>query len=143
MPDTIVKAALLPSLAIVLDGIDSLSGTTPKGAYAFGKQCDAVAPAFARYQKQKLAKLTELAKRDEHGKPLTQTVGNMTSFDFGEGFGAVPPNVQAALEEMNDEDVTLSGVRMVLVAELGTARLSPMQSRVLTAAKLLEDREPE
>ncbi len=142
MSDLTIKSAVLPDLANVLTGVDALTGLTPKGAYAFGKQVDAVLPAHQRYQKEKLKRLNELAKKDEGGKPITQTVGPIVQFDFGQGFGVVPDHVNEAVAELNDEDVVLSGVRMVLVAELGTAVLTPAQSRVLIAAKLLEDCEP-
>ncbi len=142
MPETIVKAALIPSLAEVLGPIDSLQGLTPKGGYAFGKQVDAVGPANQRYQKSKTAVLTTHAVKDEKGDPVTQTVGTSILFDFGQGLGVATPEVIAALNELNDEDVALAGCRMVLVSELGTASLTPVQSRVLIAAKLLEDAEP-
>ncbi len=143
MPDTTIKAALLPDLAVVVRGVDALEGATPKGAYAFGKQVDAIGPAHERYHKERLKRLRALAKKDEKGNPITQVNGALLIFDFGEGFGVVPDTVHAALAELNDEDITLSGVRMVKVAELGTAKLTPAQSRVLIAAKLLEDVEPE
>ncbi len=143
MSDIVVKSALIPSLGQVLGEVDALSGLTPKGAYAFGKQVDAVTPAFARYQKERMKRLTGLALKGPDGKPITQTTGTVMQFDFGGGFGVVPEHVTTALDELNDEDVPLSGVRTVVVAELGTAKLTPAQSRVLIAAKLLEDREPE
>ncbi len=143
MSDITIKAVLIQSVAEVLAPIDTLTGLTPKGGYAFGKQVDAVGPANARYQKAKFARLNELAKKDTTGKPITQTVGNVVMFDFGEGFGVTPEHVGQAIAELNDEDITLPGARMVLVSELGTAKLTPAQSRVLIAAKMLEDKEPE
>ncbi len=99
-------------------------------------------PANLRYQKSKVAILTQYALKHEDGSPVTQVDGNTTLFDFGKGPGVATEEVAAALNELNDEDVTLPGCRMVLASELGTARLTPVQSRVLIAAKLLEDVEP-
>lgn len=143
MPDLVLKAGLVSSTADTLSRVTELPGMTIKGRYAMAKALDAIGPAATRYQKEKLALLKAHAKKDEHDIPITQTVGNVMSFDFGEGFSIVPPDVQAELDEMNDEDVTLSGVRQITHAELNACPITAAQESVLIKAGLLEDKEPE
>lgn len=136
------KAKLLLSLDMALAGVLKLSPpATPKGRYALAKAAKALGPAVQTYNEQKLALLTEHAKRDDKGQPITQTVDQTVSFDFGLGFGAVTPDVTTALEELNDEDVSLPGVRMISHAELGECPITGEQEAVLLGV-LLIDEEP-
>lgn len=144
MPEITVKAALIFALSETLAQVSVLEPpATPKGRYALSKALDAAVPAGQRYQKEKLALLTKHAKKDGNNLPVTQQYGNVIAFDFGEGFGVTPSQAQTEIDQMNDEDVTLSGVRMITHAELGALPITAAQESVLIKAGLLEDREPE
>lgn len=137
-----IKAHQLLSLDVALAGVLKLSPPpTPKGRYALAKAAKALGPAVQTYNEQKLALLQEHAKQED-GKPVTRLDGQTITFDFGQGFGVVTPEVTAALGELNDEDVSLPGVRMISHAELGECPITAEQEMVLLGV-LLIDAEPE
>lgn len=145
MPEIVVKSVLIQELAGALAGVEILSPPpTPKGRYAIGKASDAAQPAAQRYTKERAALLEKHAKRDEKGAAVRQRFGdNGFQYDLGRGFGATTPEFDAELDAMNDEDVVLSGCRMITHAELGACPITAAQERVLIKAGLLDDKEPE
>ncbi len=141
-----VKASLVPALDVALGGIFPLSPPpTPKGRYALSRAAKVVGPAHQLYQEQKLALLNEHAIKVD-GKPVTQTIqtatGQATQFDMGRGFGVVTEAFTAALKELNDEDIPLTGCRMITHAELGACPITVAQETALLGI-LLIDAEPE
>lgn len=145
MADIVVKAGLIQDLAGTLGAVEHLTpSATPKGRYALSKACDAALPAAQRYTKERTALLEKHAKKEANGAAVKQPVGNGGfQYDLGQGFGATTPEYDAELATINDEDITLSGCRMITHAELGSCPITAFQERILVKAGLLEDKEPE
>lgn len=155
MADFIIKAGLINAAHRILNGqiggdpgvLPLLGPATPKGRYALTRAADAVAAAAFAYNKQHVAQLEIHAKKDGDGRAITQSLetpqGRVTQYDFGAGFGVTTPEFEAAMAELNDEDITLPGVRQTLMAELKDAPLTGVHLSVLIKCGLLEDKEPE
>lgn len=138
----IVKASQLSALDQALGGIFTLSPPpTIKGRYALAKAAKAIGPAHQTYQEQKLALLQDHAVKKD-GKPVFEQRENTLLFDFGHGIGVTTPEVNAALKELNDEDISLPGVRMITHAELGDCPITVQQEAALLGV-LLTDEAPE
>lgn len=145
-----VKAKLLTDLDVALNGKINNFGVreggilnieppaTPKGRYALAKAGEQVAGAAATYQKQALKLLNDHAKKDGAGKPqVTMTEAGVSARPED------PVALQKALDDIGEEDTTLTGVRAITHAELGACPITGWQERMLIAAGLLEDKEPE
>lgn len=144
MPDISIKAELVVMLGEVLAGATNLSPPpTPKGRYALSKAAIALGKHPQLYQDQKKALLEKHAVLVD-GKPSSKELApGVLQFDMGKGFGNTTPEFDADLKELNDEEITLSGVRQITHAELGACPITAAQEAVLIRAGLLEDREPE
>ena len=149
MADLVVKAGRLLAVQRTLAEVLGLTPpATPKGRYALSRQASAVEREVEKYTEQHAALLKKHAATNEAGQPLTQpiTLPNGQSgvqYDLGAGFGQTTPAFEAELKELNDEDITLPGVRMITHAELGGCPITGTHELILLAAGLLEDKEPD
>lgn len=152
MPDITFKANLLPALQLAFAGQRAVNGTAavtgilsltpppaPKGRYAFGRQAEKIEREIQGWEKARIALNERHCRRDADGKPVMIDVPGGQKYDLGDNLVAF----NTELEQMGEEPITLTGVRMVLHAELGDCPLTVQQERVLITAGLLDDKEPE
>jgi hypothetical protein len=122
MADLTISTADLLNAAKGLDEI-SFTDITPRGAYALRKQRAAIVRAYRVYEETRMALATEHSHQNEDGSPkriVTEVEGKSVAvFDLKdrEAFAA-------ALQSLQSEPVTLSGVRPVTLEELGNASIS-------------------
>lgn len=140
MPDITIKTRLALDLQLALQGRPDLPGIevlsppmTPKGRYALAKATTAVTTALKPYEKAR-GELVEQHAEKVDGKNVTPAPGQVKLRDV------VAFNKD--LEPMLDEDLTLSGVRQITRDELGACPITAFHERILLAAGLLPDVEP-
>ena len=136
MADLIVKASQLNVLATALAEMAPLTPPpTPKGRYVLAKAIPLATKAAEAHGVALKAFLDGAVTQDEDGKPIYKVNGNQMTFD-------VKAEHQAAYVEIQNEDVTLAGVRQLTRAELGDCPITVQQEMVLIACGLLQDEEP-
>ena len=134
MPDLIVTAAQLVALEPVLVALNRMTPPPlPKGRYVLAKASAAAASAMPAIHKRVFDLIAEMSD--------SQTPG-----DDGQVTFSIPADKQQAyhakLAELENDTVTLAGVRAITQAELGSCEITIEMTRILMMAGLLEDIEP-
>ncbi len=139
-----VKASQLPVLDAALGGLFSLTPPpTAIGRYALARAAKVVGPAAQEFRAQHQALLVKYATKNEDGTPMTRDVGNgMMQYDLGAGFGKTTPEFDAEFRAISDEEIVLTGCRMVSHKELGDCPITLAQEVALLGV-LLTDTEPD
>ncbi len=138
-----IKANQLVVLDAVLGGIFPLSPPpTALGRYALSRAAKVVGPAAQAFRAEHQALLVKHALKNPDGSPVAKDLGNgMTQYDLGAGFGKTTPEFDADFKAIGDEDIVLTGCRMITHAELGQCPITVAQETALLGV-LLQDEPP-
>ncbi len=139
-----VKASQLPALDFALGGLFSLTPPmTAVGRYALARATKLVGPATQEFRAQHQALLVKHAIKNEDGSPVSRDLGNgLTQYDMGAGWGKTTPAFDAEFKAIGDENIVLTGCRMISHKELGDCPITLAQEVALLGV-LLTDESPE
>lgn len=137
MADVTVANSRLSALAQVLSQVAVLTPPpAPKGRYVLSKATPKVIKEAQAHEAAVTPLLDDFATCDAEGTPIfVDLPGGGRSF-------AIRSEKQAEWNAIQDELVTLAGVRQLTRAELGACPITVQQEMVLIECGLLEDAEP-
>jgi len=110
---------------------------SPKGRYVLAKAIPIVSKAAESHNTALKAFLDGAVTKDADGKPVYKDGSVAGTITF-----TVEPEHQDAYVELQNEEITLSGVRPLTRAELGDCPLTIQQEMILIACKMLPDEPP-
>ncbi|MEX2155130.1 MAG: hypothetical protein WD825_17425 [Gemmatimonadaceae bacterium] len=138
MPDVTVTTKRAIELKAGFDLIEALTPPpAPRGRYALAKWSEKVNAAVELYQKQLKQQLEDHSHKDERGKAIRKDIGGGRV-----KYALIDEDAfTAASDALQEEEVTLTGVRPVTQAELGDCPVPVLALRLLLGT-VIEDKEP-
>lgn len=137
MSDLTVAKKHLNALATTLSQMAPLTPPpSAKGRWVIVKAIPKVTEKATEYSKTLKEWLDGAVTKDEEGKPIYNTNGPQMAFEFPDESG------RAQFNEIQDEQVTLEGVRQITRAELGDCPITVEQELVLVTSGFLDGSEP-
>jgi hypothetical protein len=141
MTDIIIIAPHFNSLAQTLTQIETLSpAPSPKGRYALAKIASKFSQEHATYKNSFKKFLDEMVTKDDKGMPIYEVIDNEQV-----KFSVLPEKTKeyfSGVADFDSETITLTNVRPITHAELGSCPITVGHERILLACGILTDEEP-
>lgn len=137
MADLMIAKKHLNALATALNAMGSLTPPpSAKGRWVIVKAIPKVTAKAQEYAADLKKWLDSVVTQDDSGAPLYAMHAETMRFEFKDQADA------AHFAEIQDETVTLDGVRQLTRAELGDCPITVAQEYMLVESGFLEDSEP-
>lgn len=137
MADLMMAKKHLNAVATALDGMGTLTPPpTSKGRWLIVKALPKMVAEAQAYSAELKKWLDTVVTKDEGGNPIYGTANGQVTFNFQS------PEDAAHFAEIQNEQVTLTGLRPLTRVELGECPITVAQEFLLVESGFLEDSEP-